>query len=238
MYPPSWAFRLKSFDMEPVSNEFSVILYPVENNEKLSSNLSGMDLNERRKLSQFIIANVIEELVGHRYHAGYVAEVDDMRVGLVNLCGNDAAELKGDLSWIASEAQRFLLRFHMDLTISIGGIHWSLFGVAQAYREALDAMEYRMVRGKREIIRYDEIRMDSASSSMSEMLEQNLNKLLVLLTLARCLIFNLVGTMVKVINKLGDGDSRLLGDNPLWMDSIIACDTILECSRSCFLCSK
>lgn len=253
----SYEEAFKSFDMQLVSNEFAVILFAVENNEKLSSNLPGMDLTERRKLIQFIITNVVEELVGHRHHAGYVAEVDDMMVCLVNFTENEAAERKEDLSWIAAEAQRFLLRFHMDLTISIGGIHATLFGVAQAYREALDAMEYKMVRGKSEIITYDEIRIDSAdklqlgyyyplqveqqiinlikigdyesaSASMSEIMERNFNKPLVSLTLARCLIFNLVGTMVKAINELGDGDSRLLGDNPLWMDSIIACDTILE----------
>lgn len=253
----SYEEAFQSFHMELISSEFAVILFAVENNDKLSSNLPGMDMNERRKLIQFIITNVVEELVGHRHHAGYVAEVDEMMVCLVNFADHDTPQLKEDLAWIASEAQRFLLRFHMDLTISIGGIHSSLFKVSEAYREALDAMEYKMVRGKREIITYDEIRIDSAdklqmgyyyplqveqqiinlikigdyemaSTSMSEIMERNFNKPLVSLTLARCLIFNLVGTMVKAINELGDGESRLLGDNPKWMDSIIACDTILE----------
>lgn len=247
----------KSFHIDLISNDFAVILFAVENQDSLSTNLPGMDMNERRKLIQFIITNVVEELVGQRGHAGYVAEVDDMMVCLVNFAEIEAAEMKQDLHWIATEAQRFLIRFRMDLTVSIGGIHGSLFGVAEAYSEALDAMEYKMVRGKREIITYDEIRIDStdqqqlgyyyplqveqqiinlikigdfdqASASMNEIMERNFNKPLVSLTLARCLIFNLVGTMVKAINELGDGDSRILEDNPLWMDKIIACDTILE----------
>ncbi|SDM80064.1 Helix-turn-helix domain-containing protein [Paenibacillus sp. yr247] len=248
----------KSFHIDLISTDFAVILFAVENQESLSSNLPGMDMNERRKLIQFIITNVVEELVGHRGHAGYVAEVDDMMVCLVNFADIEAAEMKQDLHWIAKEAQRFLMRFRMDLTVSLGGIHGSLFGVAEAYSEALDAMEYKMVRGKREIITYDEIRIDStdqqqlggyyyplqveqqiinlikigdfeqARASMNEIMERNFNKPLVSLTLARCLIFNFVGTMVKAINELGDGDSRILGDNPLWMDKIIACDTILE----------
>ncbi|KRE86465.1 AraC family transcriptional regulator [Paenibacillus sp. Soil766] len=254
----SYEEAFKTFHMDLISNHFAVILFAVENSDSISTNLPGMDINERRKLMQFIITNVVEELTGHRQHAGYVAEIDDMMVCLVNFAETDAAERKADLDWIAAEAQRFLTRFHMDLTISISGVHPSLIGVAEAYSEALDAMEYKMVRGKREIITYDEIRIDTAdklqqgyyyplqveqqiinlikagdieqaSASMNEIMGRNFDKPLVSLTLARCLIFNLVGTMVKAMNELGDGTTQpWLGDNPLWMDKIIACDTILE----------
>lgn len=247
----------KSFNMKLLSDHFAVILFVVENDESLSSKLPGIDDNERRKLLQFIITNVVEELVSHYHHAGYVAEVDDMMVCLVNFGETDSARLKEELHAIATEAQRFLLRFQMDLTVSIGGIHASLPGIAEAYREAVDAMAYKMVLGKQEIITYDEIRRDSAdnlafgyyyplqveqqiinlikvgdyeqaSKFMEDVTDRNFNKPIMSLTLARCLIFNLVGTMVKAINELGDGESSILGDNPLWMDKIIACDTILE----------
>ncbi|OBZ10221.1 helix-turn-helix domain-containing protein [Bacillus sp. FJAT-26390] len=247
----------KSFNMQLLSDDFAVILFVVENDESLSSKLPGIDNNERRKLLQFIITNVVEELVSHYHHAGYVAEVDDMMVCLVNFGGAGSAHLKEELHAIATEAQRFLLRYQMDLTVSIGGIHASLPGIAEAYREAVDAMAYKMVLGKQEIITYDEIRRDSAdnlafgyyyplqveqqiinfikigdygqaSKFMDDVTDRNFNKPIMSLTLARCLIFNLVGTMVKAINELGDGESSILGDNPLWMDKIIACDTILE----------
>jgi two-component system, response regulator YesN len=247
----------KSFHIELSSNKFTVILFAVENDESLHANLPGMDMNERRKLIQFIITNVVEELVGHRHHAGYVAEMDDMMACLVNFNEDEVSDLKEDLNWIAAEAQRFLMRFNMDLTVSIGGIHSSLSGAAEAYQEAIDAMEYKMVVGKTEIITYDDIRMDTvdklqfgyyyplqveqqiinlikvgdynqASAFMNDITERNFNKPVVSLTLARCLIFNLVGTMVKAINELGVGDSSILGDNPLWMEKIIACDTFLE----------
>ncbi|OMF30048.1 AraC family transcriptional regulator [Paenibacillus sp. FSL H8-0548] len=246
-----------SFNMKLLSEQFAVILFVVENDSSLSVKLPGMDTNERSKLIQFIITNVVEELVGHYHHAGYVAEVDDMMVCLVNFGAADSAGFKEELHAIATEAQRFLLRFQMDLTVSIGGIHASLPGIAEAYREAVDAMAYKMVLGKQEIITYDEIRRDTednlqfgyyyplqveqqiinlikvgdfeqASKFMEDVTDRNFNKPIMSLTLARCLIFNLAGTMVKAINELGDGDNSILGDNPLWLDKIIACDTILE----------
>jgi YesN/AraC family two-component response regulator len=183
-----------------------------------------------------------------------------MMVCLVNLSDKQAANAKEELHAIATEAQRFLMRFRMDLTVSISGQHASLTGIANAYQEAVDAMEYKMVLGKKGIITYDDIRIDTsdnlqygyyyplqveqqiinlikvgdynqASASMSEITERNFSKPVMSITLARCLIFNLVGTMVKAINELGDGSSNILGDNPLWMDNIIACDTIEEMQR-------
>ncbi|WP_246120457.1 helix-turn-helix domain-containing protein [Cohnella terricola] len=247
----------KSFDMKLISDRFAVILFVVENDGNLSSILPGSDEAERRKLAQFIITNVVEELTERRQHAGYVAEIDDMPVCLVNLASGSLSGYMEDLRSIASEAQRFLQQFRLDLTISIGGVHESFAGVAEAYREAVDAMEYKMVLGKQEIITYEDIRIDNdgdlhfgyyyplqleqqvinwikagdfaeASRAMNDIMERNFNKPVVTLTLAKCLIFNLAGTMVKSINEIGDGESSVFGGNPLWMDRIIACDTIQE----------
>ncbi|WP_338042440.1 helix-turn-helix domain-containing protein [Paenibacillus alba] len=253
----SYEEAFKSFDIELSSNKFAVILFAVENHESLYGNLPGMDMNERRKLIQFIITNVVEELVGQRQHTGYVAEMDEMMACLINFEDAGTSDWREDLNWIAAEAQRFLTRFRMDLTVSIGGIQSTLAGAAVAYQEAMDAMEYKMILGKREIITYDDLRRDAddksqlgyyyplqveqqiinlikvgdysqASAFMNDVTERNFNKPFVSLTLAKCLIFNLVGTMVKAINELGEGDSGILDDNPLWMENIIACDTFAE----------
>lgn len=255
--PIPYEEAFKSFNMKLLSNEFAVILFVVENDGSLAENMPGIDINETRKLIHFIITNVVEELAGQHRHAGYVAEVDDMMVCLVNLAEPDDGRYKDELRMIAGEAQRFLMRYQMDLTVSIGGKHANLSGIAAAYQEAVDAMEYKMVLGKKGIITYDDIRIDPAdhlqfgyyyplqaeqqminlikagdfehaSAFMKEITDRNFNKPIMSLTLARCLIFDLVGTMVKAINELGDGDSSVLGGNPLWMDQIIACDTIQE----------
>ncbi|WP_438444050.1 helix-turn-helix domain-containing protein [Gorillibacterium sp. sgz5001074] len=252
----SYEEAFDSFGIEWVSDQFAVILFAVENPESLYTNLPGIDLYERRRLIQFIITNVVEELAVQRGHGGYVAEMDDMAACLVNLREGGEDSWREDLRWIGTEAQRFLLRFHMHLTVSIGGIHDSLPGAARAYQEALDAMEYKMVVGKQEIITYDDIRGISGDAElgyyyplqleqqiinvikaghypqavalMNEITERNFHKPYVSLTLVRCLLFNLVGTMMKAMNELGDTTGSILGDNPLWMEKIIACDTLSE----------
>jgi two-component system, response regulator YesN len=250
----------KTFQIRLISDEFAVMLFVVENGDSLSAKLPGVNEMERRRLIQFIITNVVEELVGQHGHAGYVSEVDDMMVCLVSLDMQDSEEWKGSLRRIAAEAQQFLLRFQMDLTVAISGAHPSLSGIAEAYQEALDAMEYKMVLGKQEIIMYGDIRREpgsppengysyslqaeqqlihtiklgqaaQAAALMKETLDRNLQRPHVSVTLARCLIFDLAGTMVKAIHEIGDKDGGMPADNPDWMEKLMACDTVSEMRR-------
>ncbi|MWV46093.1 helix-turn-helix domain-containing protein [Paenibacillus sp. HJL G12] len=257
LVPYEEAFR--SFQMKQISTEFAVILFVIENEEKLYEFLPGIDMNERDKLIQLIISNVVEELAERKGHAGYVVETDDMTACLVNLKA-DSPDWERDLHDIAAEAQRFLERYDMELTISLSGRHASWIGISEAYREAVDAMEYKMVLGKKGIIAYEDVRadgsagigygyyyplqaeqqlinvikagdQDQAASYMNEIIEKNLDKpvMPLTLTLARCLMFNLVGTMIKAINELGEGSGGItLADNPRWIDDIMACGTVRE----------
>ncbi|WP_336771575.1 helix-turn-helix domain-containing protein [Paenibacillus sp. MMO-58] len=257
--PIPYEEAFKTYRMEQISDDYAVILFVIENDESLYEKLPGIDDNERRRFLQFIISNVVEELAGRYDHAGYVAEMDDMMVCLVNLsCGSgDEEQYKKDLHEIATEAQRFLKRYDMDLTVAISGKHSTLPGIAAAYSEAVDAMEYKMVLGKKGIITYDDIRttpsdavqfgyyyplqaeqqlinliksgdFEQASAFMNEITDRNFQQPMMNLTLAKCFMFNLVGTMVKAINELGDGKGSVLNDNPNWMNSIMACDTVQE----------
>ncbi|WP_282937502.1 helix-turn-helix domain-containing protein [Paenibacillus sp. RC67] len=249
---------LKTFQVKLQSDRFAVIMFYIEDHEAFYSSFPGMDMTEKRRLLQFILTNVVEELVGQRHHYGYVAEADDMLTCIINFAEENAQQTKEDLSWIALEAQQFLIqRYKVEMTLSISGIHHTLAGVAQAYQEALDAMEYKMVLGKQEIISYDEIQkdmlnenqlgyfyplqveqqlinfikigdFDKAQVVLQEVTERNFGKPLLSLTLARCLMFNLISTMIKTINELGGMEDSFLASNPNWMQKIIASDTIKE----------
>ncbi|MCT2196846.1 helix-turn-helix domain-containing protein [Paenibacillus sp. MB22_1] len=254
LVPYEESFR--SFQMPLYSRDFAVILFVIENEDQLYDKLPGVGLSERSKLIQLIISNVVEELVAARGHVGYVAEVDEMIVCLVNLQA-DSKTWSEDLREIAAEAQRFLERYEMELTISFSGRHPSWIGIHEAYQEAVDAMEYKMVLGKKGIIAYGEIHRETANGMygydyplqteqqlinfikagdaeqagryMNEIMKRNLEKPVMSLNVAKCLMFNLVSTMIKVIHELGghEDDCRL-ADYPLWIDEVLACDTVQE----------
>lgn len=256
LVPYEESFR--SFQMPLHSRDFAVILFVIENEESLYDKLPGVGFNERSKLIQLIISNVVEELVASRGHAGYVAEADEVMVCLVNLNADTSSSgWSQELNEIAEEAQRFLERYDMELTISISGRHASWIGIHEAYQEAVDAMEYKMVLGKKGIIAHGDIRHESANgpygydyplqveqqlinfikagdaeqagSYMNEIMRRNLEQPVMSLNVAKCLMFNLVSTMIKVIHELGghDDDCRLAG-YPLWIDDVLACDTVQD----------
>lgn len=255
LVPYEDAFR--SFHMPLTSHDFAVILFAVENEECLYEKLPGIDINERRKLIQMIVSNVVEELVKTHQHNGYVAEVDDMMVCLVNLKA-DSSRAAADFHAIASEAKEFLGRYEMEMTVSISGKHSSWIGIAEAYQEAVDAMEYKMVLGKSGIIKHEDIQkdaaledhygydyplqveqqlinfikageLDQATAYMKEITDRNFNKRVMSLTIARCLMFNLVGTMMKAINEV---DRSILEKNPSWIEHITDCDTVQEMQQA------
>ncbi|WP_211745603.1 helix-turn-helix domain-containing protein [Paenibacillus sp. Marseille-Q4541] len=258
LIPYEEAFR--SFQMKLYSDDFAVILFAIENEDNLYEKLPGIDINERRKLTQLIISNVVEELVLQHHHGGYVAEVDDMMACLVNLkadSSTDSSRSITELYTISTEAKAFLARYDMELTISISGMHTSWIGIAEAYQEAVDAMEYKMVLGKQGIIKHEDIRkscsaedhygyyyplqveqqlinfvktgdVQQATTYINEIMDRNFNKPVMSLTIARCLIFNLVGTMIKTINEIGEGDPSVIEKHVLWIEHITECDTLQE----------
>jgi two-component system, response regulator YesN len=250
---------LESLQLQFQANDFAVILLTVESHEKLYDHLPGKGPQEKRQLIQFVMTNVMEELAGKKLHQAFVTDVDDTFACLIclNRMDKEHMALKEQLLEITSEVQQFLARYRADVTIAVSGVHAGLSGVPNAYREASEAMEYKMLLGKRNIIFHEDILLDPglsykyhypldeeyklinfvktgdyplASRLLNEIIQRNTEGRIIPVVLARCLIFNLAGTMIKAIHELGVEDSSTFGDSP-WMDTIIACDTIEELKK-------
>ncbi|MDF2936807.1 MAG: AraC family transcriptional regulator [Paenibacillaceae bacterium] len=207
---------------------------------------------------QLIMAGIIEELLASGHHAGYTTEMDDMSACIVNFSPDGGEPHEDELRRIAGEARRLLLERHgIRLALSCSGIHQSLEGIARACQEALDAMEYKLVMGKPEITFFGEIQTDGqaeeqlgyyyplqvehqlinfikvgdfgkASTVLNEIADRNFNKPMASITLARCVMFNMISTMIKTMNEIGGTEESLLLKNPRWMEQIAACRTIKE----------
>ena len=248
----SYEEAFESFQMKLHSDMFAVMLFMVENEDSLYAKLPGIDINEREKLIQFIIYNVLEELADKHGHIGYVTETNDMMVCLININPN-SEDVTHDLNAIAAEAQEFLARYEMELTVSLSGKHSSWQGISKCYQEAIDAMEYKMVLGKQGIISYEDIvksedvptgfyyplqaeqqlinfmkagHLEHATSNMDEIFERNFNQQIRSLALTKTLLFNVAATMLKTMNELDSQENGMMERNAKWMEEIMACDTV------------
>ncbi|QCT01489.1 transcriptional regulator, AraC family [Paenibacillus algicola] len=240
---------ITAYDIAFKSDDFAVMLLRVEEAEDFYRRVEWLKPHEKQQMLQFIISNVVEELTKQR-HMGFVVEVDDLFACLINL-SSSAIEPMDELMQLAEEAQGFLHRsYQINMTISISLIHSSLSGIHQAYLNALDAMEYKLVMGRREIIRYDKIcyepQMDQhrtyhyplvveqklmnavktgnseiAVRTLNEVIEQNFSNRNQSLPLVKCLMVDLVCTLVKTIN-----ENDYVEEPQLDMTSII--DTLIR----------
>lgn len=246
---------LAAFNMRFKSDDFAVLLLYFEDMGPFLEHLQGSEPRIERKLLYFVVTNVMEELAGQR-HEGYVAEMDEMMACLINFSGGTEEERKAELLRIAREAQAFhQSKYRIKLTVSISGIHSSLTGISRAYMEALDAMEYKLVMGSKEILLYEEVYkghqevadtgyyyplqveqqlinflrigdFPMAKQLLDEVIERNLQHPVVSIPITRCMMLNLVSTLIK--SEIGDEQNSYLLRDVKRVEQLIACDTIRD----------
>jgi two-component system response regulator YesN len=254
---------LATFNMRFTTDEFAVILLYVQESSKFFERIQETGAAEPEKLLRFIVTNIMEELTA-QHHQGFVTEIDDTLVCLINLSPGVTDNRTGSLIAIAEEAQSFLMsKYHIGLTLSVSGIHKGIEGISHAYQEALDAMEYKLVMGSKEILSYEEIHQSAAADesdtiyyyplqveqqlinyvktgdfkmarqTLDEIIERNFNRSTFMSVLiARCLMLNLVSTMIKTISELGDMEDSALIRNTRriekQIEKLTSCKTIQE----------
>jgi two-component system response regulator YesN len=248
---------LPAFEMHFDSEHFAVLLFYVEANDLFYSSIKGNSDNEKTKLLQFIIANVVEEIMNEK-HIGYMTEVDDMLACIINFRDTGQASSLTELRQIAGKAQQFLKsKFQIELTVSISNIHTSIVDLSIAYKESVDAMEYKLIMGRKEIISFNEIQneahgeipqgyyyplqveqqlinflkigeYDRAKETLDNIVDRNLKINQISLPLARCLMFDLVSTMVKALHEIGDTQEESSYGSLKEIEKLTVCETMQD----------
>lgn len=246
---------LYSYDIRWISDIFCVMLFYIEDFNKLfrKASLKESDSMEQVKLVHFIISNVIEELIG-KNHYGLVTEVDDMIVCLINVNKNRMEQIEDELVEIALKAQKFIKEnFFVHFTVSIGRIHRTLAGIPESYREAQEAMEYRMIMGNEKIIRYSQIQnprrnnydysleleqqlinaikigdLETAQNIINEVFEKNFSGEILSVQMIKCLFFDLISTMIKALNDINLMNNNCFIEELNPISRLLSSDTIME----------
>lgn len=245
---------LAAFQMRITTQDFAVILLYVESVEEFYSRYGEMDTARKRILLHFIITNVFEEIAG-QHNDGYVVEIDEGLAVLINFRETSGAEQSSELQRIARDAQQFLAeQYSIHLTLSISLVHSQIENIPQAYQEAMDAMEYKLVMGSKEILSYESLRQEpsemgyyyplqieqrlinflklgefnKAKETLDEIFQNNFELSVVSIDLARCLILNLASTMIKAVSETGSLNESFLVRNPKRIKQLMACETIHE----------
>lgn len=203
------------------SSLFAVVLFYLEDYSGFFRQ-DEQDEEKKREFVHHIMTNIVEEVVG-RTHQGWMTEIDEMLACIVNFQPGTTPEgALDDLKSITEEVQRFLgNRFHIVFTISVSSVHSSVVDLHAAYQGALEAMEYRMVRGTQTIIWHNQITNQkplyhysmekeqqlinyvnvgdypAAKLILDEIINRNLAETNISVDMIRCLMFDMCSTMMK-----------------------------------------
>ncbi|MDF2814513.1 MAG: hypothetical protein K0Q81_713 [Paenibacillus sp.] len=247
---------LAAHDILLATPYFAVLLMHIDNYGKFEAE-EGYGDHHKLKMLHFIIRNVTEEVISMQ-HQAFTAEIDDTPVCIVNFVKDPSDH---ELARLAGQVKLFLLdHFHVNLTIAISGVHQDLYSLPQAYQETLEAMEYRLVMGSGEIIRYADLphtqvtAIDYSGGSyyyplhteqqlinfvktgdfqrskdlMEEIISINVSNTSISVPLAKCLMFDLISTLLKTMDEIGTESKRKVMEHVDPINRLIACETIKD----------
>ncbi|HZG84013.1 helix-turn-helix domain-containing protein [Paenibacillus sp.] len=249
---------LATFDMRLLSNDFAVMLFIIEDHDVFLERVQGKTEGEKLRLLHFIVTNVVEELVNRRHRGYMTETGDALACLVTLSETSPESRMDELLHVARSAQQFLKDKYSIYITVSISGIRSGLEQVHHAYQEALYAMEYKLVMGKQEILPYEEIEkyhtrtendtgyyfplqheqqlmnfvkvgdFESGKAVLEEILEMNFSKHPLSVPVARCLMFDLVGALIKSIGELGVGRENLLTQNPRRIEKLSSSETLAE----------
>lgn len=242
---------LERFGIRLETDNFAVLLVHIEGYDGLFRTNAAEDNEQKLQFVHLILTNVLEELIstGDAVHS---AEVDGRLAFLVNTRGG-AGEAHARLMAAAAEAKRFIeSRFYVFFSVGVSAVHSGTAAIPQSYREAEEALEYRLILGIGQIIDQERIRQPKdelyypldlerqlinyiatgnyarSTEVMNEILMTNFSGEPLSVELARCLMFELIGTILKATEQLKTDDQHAVAKRNDLTRQLFACETFEE----------
>jgi len=218
---------LTTYDINFDTQYFAVMLFYVEDFSEVFLNQTNYNSLEAMKMAQFVINNVLEELAYDKFQV-LATEADGMMAAIFNLKDEDLVDGKIQIMEIAEELKSFIEKYYrINFTAALSDIHETIPGIAEGYNETLAAMEYKIIMGVDGVIPYDDTRLkinkdyyypiekeqqlincikagdfENAKAVIEEVMEKNFEEKDLSPQNAKCLLFNLVSSILKTINDL------------------------------------
>lgn len=246
---------LESLHIGSEADQFAVLLIYIESSPVFHERTADMDNHRQDRLLHFIITNVIEETIAVAYRI-HLSEVDELTACLVQLPVEQQSLSR--LIELVQSAQVFLKhKYGAEMTIAISGVHTGIDGIAIAYHEATISLEYKFVADHAEVLIYEQLYQERllqqshdyyfplsierqllndmkvgdaerARQLLEEIVERNLHETVLPIELAKCLMFDLVGTFIKSMVESGDSKDVFLTRHQQTIETLTRAGTVKE----------
>lgn len=237
-----------AYNIRFATDWFAVLLFGIEDYHKFFDE-PGF---EARQIVMYAVSNVVEEIVS-RKHPGLAVECSGMVACLVNPASDPGEESKKDLLSVAEESKRVLEnKLGIYVTVSVSRIHLGVKNISQAYREAVGAMEYRIILGTGILIDCDKIKptqrtyfysleterrminsikagdYENAIVILDNIFRKNLTGEYLPTEMIRCFMFSLINTMVQAVNEISVLCESTFLDSLQVVERLLKCRTLPE----------
>ncbi|MDQ6419567.1 AraC family transcriptional regulator [Paenibacillus sp. LHD-117] len=144
----------KAHHLSWASDRFAVLLFYIDSEESDDRILD---------MSPFIVSNILADSVGDRLTIHF-ADVDGTLAAVVNIAPDREEQWKDDMEDALAQAYEFIeARYKLRFTAAGSELQTGLDGVHQAFLQALEAQEYRMVLGEGMLIWYGDVKPTESS---------------------------------------------------------------------------
>ena len=212
---------LESYDIRFAGNSFAVVVFHIESYDALFAGDEKTSDSAKFSMIQFIFKNAFEELA-NKNHSGYVINVGGNPVLIVSFRDNQNEDEEAWLYKTVSYLKTFIAEnFSVYFTSAISNVHKYPHGISVAYYEALKALEHRFVMESGSIITQKDLATeksvsapyaysfnteqllanhiatsdyDSAEKLVCDLLDSTQSA-----DMRRCLVYNLSGTVIKLL---------------------------------------
>ncbi|GAA0133759.1 hypothetical protein YSY43_05990 [Paenibacillus sp. YSY-4.3] len=203
----------KMHRIEWQSEFFAVLLFYMDPKQE-----TDIPLN----LSHFIVSNIVKDLVNRSYSIHFT-ELDGLLAAILNLEPDQLESWREETEETVSEAIDFIQqRYKLSFAVSGSEANCSVEGIHQAFLQALEAQEYRLILEENALIWYGDIKPDDTAYSYSmneelvlinwiksgefpkasEMVDDmiaNIFSRQASIEMVKCLLIDLASTMIKAV---------------------------------------
>jgi two-component system response regulator YesN len=212
---------LDFFNLEFITDQFAVILIDIDSIREFAAE----DSPRQWVLAMFIVSNISSDICNEQ-HKGYAVEMDKGRLALlVNMNQSRPGLEMEDLKSIAASISSVLHnRFKLQITIGISRVQDHAESISLAYTEASEALDYKMVKGQGAVMLYEELNSpeqhyyypvdievkminlvktgnySGVEKIIETLFDVNFRSNPITPELGKCLLFNLLSTLLKIVN--------------------------------------
>ncbi|GIN71223.1 putative HTH-type transcriptional regulator YtdP [Bacillus sp. J14TS2] len=229
-----------------LSDEFLVMLVDIEESYSMDDKITEKDW----AITRFMISNIGHELVNENHHA-FIVELGQKRLAIIlNIIKRDQIY---SLSTVTQHLKTILKdQFGIVISVGIGTSYPGLNQVVNSYREAVQALNYRMIKGNNRIISFNETNENAqdyyypaeielqlmncikiadygqVERILDNVFKENFLNRRISMSMGKCLFFNMMSTHVKILNDMKINHRNVFSEEQDPVQELLACETVEE----------